>query len=195
MPIQLSADALIERGLDAPEADALLAQAADADASSPTEAWAQISLRVLKPEHPPDVHEYVHSAVFADWDRAAGPPPAWIPQQIDSTNIASLMRAVGKADYDSLYQWSIAEPGAFWGTMIERLGVVFAEPYSCALDLADGPEHPRWLPGAKLNIVDSCFNAPSDSPAIVFQQGGGPLRSISVAELRALVFRVANALV
>ena len=78
--------------------------------------------------------------------------------------------------------------------MVQRLEVQFSESFSSALDLSGGPEHPRWLVGAKLNIVDSCFRAPDDSPAVIYQAEDGPIERLSVAELRSLACRVANGL-
>ena len=78
--------------------------------------------------------------------------------------------------------------------MVQRLDVQFSEPFSSVLDLSDGPEHPRWLVGAKLNVVDSCFQAPDDSPAVIYQAEDGPIERLSVAELRSMVHRVANGL-
>jgi acetyl-CoA synthetase len=50
---------------------------------------------------------------------------------------------------------------------------------------------PRWLVGARFNIVESCFTAPPDSPAIIHQAEGGELMVMTVAELQALTDRVA----
>ncbi len=196
MCVQVGADALVERGLAASEAATCAARIAELDAAlPPVELWRRISRHILKPEYPFEIHSYVHDAVFASWDFSVGPPPAWSPEQIESTNIAWLMRKVCKQSYEELYKWSIEDRPAFWGTMIERLNIRFRQRYSSVLDLTEGPEHPRWLPGAKLNIVDSCFYAPDDSPAIVLQQENGNLESMTIGQLRALTFRVANGLV
>ena len=133
--------------------------------------------------------------VFADWDSADGPPPAWIPDDTASSNIAWLMRAAGKGNYEDLYNWSLSERASFWETAIARLDIRYKEPYSSVLDQTCGTERPEWLVGARLNIVDSCFNAPDDSPAIVYQEENGTLKSTSVSQLRSLVHRVANGLV
>jgi acetyl-CoA synthetase len=42
-----------------------------------------------------------------------------------------------------------------------------------------------------MNIVESCFRAPADSPAIIHQAEGGPLQTMTVGELEALTRRVA----
>jgi len=196
MRFQLGIDALVERGLEVSEAERCVARMVELDATlPPAETWQWISRHVLKPAYPFAVHEYVHALVFASWEPRQGPPPAWIPDDAESSNITWLMRRARKRNYDELYQWSVSERAVFWESMIQRLGIRFKRPYSCVLDLARGPEHPRWCVDARLNIVESCFQAPDDSPAIVFQEEHGSLKRMSVAQLRALVCRVANGLV
>lgn len=196
MRIQVEAEALAERGLAAAEAATCAARMAELDPRlPPAESWQRISRRILKPSYPFGVHEYVYEAVFSSWDPGMGPAPAWIPDEAESSNIAWLMRSAGKQSYDDLYKWSISERAAFWESMIKRLNICLEKPYSRVLDLTEGPEHARWCVDAKLNIVDSCFHAPDDSAAIVFQEESGSLKRMSVARLRTLVCRVANGLV
>lgn len=193
--LRLSADELTACGLDRARADRFVAAVAELDPGmSPGRQWQWITRNLLRPEHPMEVHEYVHGAVFADWDPADGPAPAWFPEDPQSSNIAWLMRQAGYDDYRALHAWSVAQPQQFWATMIRRLDVQVAEPWHSVLDLSRGPEHPRWLVGAKLNVVDSCFRAPDDSPALIYQAEGGPIQRLSVAELRSIVCRVANGL-
>jgi acetyl-CoA synthetase len=161
---------------------------------TPGQAWQWITRNLLTPEHPMEVHEHLWGAVFADWDPANGPAPAWFPEDPDSSNIAWLMRKAGKASYRDLHAWSVSERRDFWATMVERLDVQFRDPCRVALDLSDGPELSRWLVGAKLNVVESCFRAPDDSPAVIYQGEEGPIERLSVAGLRSLVGRVANGL-
>ncbi|HEV2969021.1 MAG TPA: AMP-binding protein, partial [Pirellulales bacterium] len=118
---------------------------------------------------------------------------AWTPSPefISTTNIAWLMRRVGVDSYEALHAWSTQNRAAFWDLAIERLGIRFQRPYSQVADFTGGLETPRWLVDARLNIVESCFTAPSDSPAIIHQGEGGTLGVMSVAELAELTDRVA----
>jgi acetyl-CoA synthetase len=75
---------------------------------------------------------------------------------------------------------------------IERLGIRLRRPCDRVMDLSRGVEAPAWLPGAQLNIVESCLNAPADSPAIVYQSEDGAMGAMSVLELDAMVGRVAS---
>jgi acetyl-CoA synthetase len=121
------------------------------------------------------------------------PTPDWIPttEFIATTNVAWLMQRVGAATYDELHAWSIRHRAEFWKLAIERLDIRFAHPWHEVMDLSRGVESPQWFPGAQLNVVESCFLAPAGSPAILHQAEGGPLLTMSVAELQALTGRVA----
>ena len=119
--------------------------------------------------------------------------PAWTPSQefVGTTNIAWLMRRVGVDSYDALHAWSTKNREAFWSLAIERLRIRFQHPYGKVADFSGGLETPRWLVDARTNIVESCFTAPADSPAIIHQGEGGTLKVMSVAELAELTGRVA----
>ncbi|MHC4402234.1 MAG: AMP-binding protein [Planctomycetota bacterium] len=193
--LELSASELTGCGLAQDQAEAFVATIGKLDRRmTPGQAWQWITRNLLRPEHPMEVHEHLHDAIFADWDPADGPAPAWFPENPHSSNIAWLMRRVGKRSYRDLHAWSVSQRQEFWATMVERLNVQFSKPFASALGLADGPEHPRWLEGARLNVVDSCFQGPDDSPAVFFRPEDGPVRCMSVAELRSMVARVANGL-
>ncbi len=125
--------------------------------------------------------------------KAANFAPAWVPSPefIAGTNLAWLMRTVGVDSYESLQRWSVEHREEYWARSIERLGIRFRQPFSRVADLSAGVKSPRWLPGAALNIVESCFAAPAESPAILFQPEDGQLQTMTVGELRTLTSRVA----
>jgi len=188
----LSLDQLLACGLPEAEARTLLSQiqAALASRSAP-ECWRRLS-QLLRPEHPFALHRLLHRAT-SDGSR---PAPAWFPtpDQIQATNIAALMAELGITAYEELHAWSVANRPQFWQRMIERLGIVLRRPYTQILDLGAGVEAPQWLAGAELNIVESCFQAGVEAPAIVFQREGGCLQRWSYGELAALTNRVAHGL-
>ena len=193
--IELNAAELTACGLSQDQAEAFVAAVGRLDSRMTAgQAWQWITRNLLRPEHPMEVHEHLHAAVFANWDPANGPTPAWLPEDPDSSNIAWLMRKAGKKTYRDLHAWSVTHRQEFWATMVERIRVQFSQAPGNVLDQSAGPEHPRWLVGAKLNLVDSCFRAPDDSPAVIYQAEDGPVERLSVAQLRALTGRVANGL-
>ena len=135
-------------------------------------------------------------------DPAVPKPEAWIPSPefIATTNITWLTRRVFGSDpsgfdsYAQLHAWSVRNREAFWALAIERLGIRFQRPFSRVADLSRGVESPTWLVDAQLNIVESCFSAPANSPAIIYQAEGGKLSTVTVSELEALTNRVASSL-
>jgi acetyl-CoA synthetase len=128
-------------------------------------------------------------------DRSLGPLPSWLPdrERVEASNLGRFGAERGLDSFDQLHAWSVAHPAEFWQTVIERLGIVFERGPEATLDRGNGAEHPRWLTGGRLNIVDSCFRTEGSAVAVV--QGGegdGPLVEVSYEELETLTNRVAN---
>jgi len=130
-------------------------------------------------------------------DRALGPLPTWVPSavRIARSNLGRLAEELGIDSYGELHRWSVEYRAEFWRIVLDRLGVAFERPPDSMLDLSGGPTDPRWLPGARLNIVDSCFGADDCATAIVQGREGSRLdQYVTYGELEALVNRVANGL-
>ena len=87
------------------------------------------------------------------------------------------MNELGFRSYAELHRWSVTDRAAFWGKVIKRLAVVFSRPPDRILDLTSGVKDPRWLAGVELNIVDSCFKASDDKPALISASETLPERS------------------
>ena len=162
---------------------------------SPTACWYEISRHVLTPEHPFALHQLLYESVYADFDRAAyGPPPAWFPtdQDITEANITRLMTELSIKTYPELHAWSVSHRDRFWQLMIDTLNIKTMDT---------SPNAQRGATGiathlAKLNIVESCFNAPPDVVALVTQRENDEnLVRLTYHELEVLTNRVANGLV
>ena len=195
MAKKLTHENLIECGLDKSTSDRLLACINPLLASLPAAAcWREISQTILTPDHPFALHQLLYKTVFTDWKSTA--VPAWFPaeDQIKQTNIAAVMRELNLDSYEALHSWSVDHRADFWRLMIERLGIQFHRKFSEVVDLSEGDAFPKWLVDAQLNIVESCFNAPSEATAIVFQSEGSALSTMTYGELNALTNRVANGL-
>ncbi|MDM9379745.1 AMP-binding protein [Chlorogloeopsis sp. ULAP01] len=198
MTKQISPKQLLNCGLEANIATAILPQVNQWLASLPAvECWQHLVQYILKPSHPFALHELLYKTTFCDWDISQGQPPAWFPsqKQIQATNIAALMKELKLDSYAELHAWSAQHRAEFWEMMIKRLGICLQKPYTQIIDLSQGVELPQWLVGARLNIAESCFQAPADNPAIIFQPEGGFLTTWTYGELQALTNRVANGLV
>jgi len=130
-------------------------------------------------------------------DPSFGPLPTWVPSRhrIEASNLGQLMAEHGFDSYDELHRWSVEHRAEFWEAVIDRLGVVFDRPPGQILDLQDGPTDPSWLPGARLNIADSCFQ-PEDCVIAIVQgrEGTETDTYVTYGELEILVNRVANGL-
>jgi acetyl-CoA synthetase len=124
------------------------------------------------------------------------PQPAWLPtpEVIERANVTAVTRQLGLSDYPALHRWSIQNRTAYWSLVIERLGIRFRNSPESIVDISQ-PTRPRWLPGARMNIVESCFRADPALPAVIESDGTAPPRIWSGAELQRLTARVANGLI
>ncbi len=193
---QVLLEQIIQCGIEPDTAAVLLPQINQCLGAFPAiECWQQLTQHLLKSNHPFPLHQLLYETTFADWKE--GLPPAWFPSQaqIQATNIAALMQDLGIGSYAALHQWSIQNRSAFWDVMIQRLGICLQQPYTQVVDLSEGVESPQWFVKAKLNIVESCFQAAHETPAILFQSEAGSLQQWTYQELHALTNRVANGLV
>ncbi|MEM9832916.1 MAG: AMP-binding protein [Bacteroidota bacterium] len=120
----------------------------------------------------------------------------WQPNEstIQNANLSELMVQVGVESYADLYQWSIQNRAVFWGTVVKRLNIQLDKPYQQILDNSVGDEQVNWLAGARLNIVESCFQAPADRPALTLADESGQTETLSYQQLEELVNRVASGL-
>lgn len=122
--------------------------------------------------------------------------PIWEPDRelIAKTHLADAMRVRGFNDYIRFHAWSVEDPEGFWRDVLDRLGIRFAKPPRQILDVTRGVCDPDWLVDARLNIAESCFNAPGDVPAIVEGRPGGARRILTYNEVRCSANRVTHGL-
>ncbi|MCW3041447.1 MAG: acetoacetate--CoA ligase [Solirubrobacterales bacterium] len=109
---------------------------------------------------------------------AAGSPPGsaaddvlWSPTAaaIDASPTTALMRDVGVATYDELWQWSVDDVGRFWRTLWDRFDVQADGDPSIAL--ADGSmPGARWFPDVLLSMPEHVFRA-VDPEAVAIRFG------------------------
>ena len=157
--------------------------------------WQAAATALLAAETPFAVHRFVFDRIYAQWNTANGPPPAWTPDPdaIGETNIGRLVHELGLASYAELHRWSVEQRDDFWDKLIRRLGIPFRQPPTAAR--AGDAECPQWLPGASLNIAESCFQTDPQAIAVVHQQPGEEMQRTTYGELDAFSNQVANSLV
>lgn len=184
---------LIQSGLTNRQAEELRIQLTQfAQTHTPSQSWQAITADIAKKNYPFETHFLLYKTIYPNWESL--PAPAAFPNHYHATNIASLMQQAGCQTYDELHQWSVNQFELFWLAMVERLGIRFQQHSKQLVDLSEGVETPKWLPGARLNIAQSCFNADPNSIAVIAQSEKGEIKRLNYAELDALSNRVANSL-
>lgn len=177
------------------------------DPARQDQAWREFVARSRRLSLPFEEHLAAFRRIFDGRRPEDGPPAVWTPDEetVHRSNLQASMAAVGIDRYEDFHAWSVRDPSAFWTHTLERLGIVFTRPPDAILDMDEdvsglrgGVRDPRWLPGAELNIVDSCFTADPGRPAVVTPGQDDPddlaLRTTTYGELERLVNRVANGL-
>jgi acetoacetyl-CoA synthetase len=101
-------------------------------------------------------------------------------------------RGLDLGTYDDLWQWSVAEPGAFWTSIWEYFGVLGRLGDGPALSGRTMPDV-TWFPGTTLNYARNALAAAQTQPdktAVIFRSEGGRSGRLSYGELAAEVARV-----
>lgn len=92
-------------------------------------------------------------------------------------------RGLAFADYDALWRWSVADPGAFWDSIWDYFAVPGERGTGPALAQATMPGA-TWFPGATVNYVAQVLrHATAQRPAIVAGREGGHVDEVSWADL------------
>src|SRR5215831_5946036 len=99
-------------------------------------------------------------------------------------------------DYGRLWQWSVDEPAAFWGSLWDYFGVLGERGDGPVL--AGGPmPDVSWFPGTTLNYAQNALRAAATDPAriaVIARDEAGNRSALTYRELAAEVARVRAAL-
>ena len=157
------------------------------------DSWKRFVEAVQRGAHPPFAE---HWSSFRNAYDDGALPIAWAPDDavVAQSNLSELQRELGLDGYREVHRFSVERPDAFWSHTLDRLGIVFQKRPQQILDLTDGVEHPRWLPGASLDVTRSCFTASGDKTAIVYGRENGAIETLSYARLEQEVDRFARGL-
>ncbi len=151
----------------------------------------QICKNILSKADGFEVYLTIFSSLFPDLRGFAYLPDE---ETIATANITKIMRELNISTYPEFFNWAKENRYEFWDKSIKALNIKFATPYSSICD-NDDVTKPNWLPNAKYNIVDSCFNANPTKNAIVTQDEGGKITHWSYQQLSEKINRIANGLV
>lgn len=164
-------------------------------AKSPAHAWQTITQTVLR-DQPFSVQLAFFNVLFPHWHDQQDTAPAWLPtaSMSDTANITHFMRQHQFDDVNQLHQWSTKHYEVFWETMLKQLDIRFDKLPNKVCDLSAGVQSPNWLPGAELNISNSCFSADANATAIIYQDHAKKLQTLSYQQLEHLSNQVAHSL-
>ena len=122
------------------------------------------------------------------------------PDMISESGVSQLMKHFGIADFDALYRFSIDRPSEYWAGVNSFCGIAWSKPYDRFMDVAEGPEFPRWFVGGELNWVDTILNRANDKTqadrsAVIAENEAGEIAAVTYAELKRQVERFAAGLI
>lgn len=197
MDFGISNEKLETGGLSSDEAKQLIDQLNQQSKSfnSRELAWQHLSQNLLN-KYPFDVQLAIFSSVYPDWLEHQEIAPAWLPNKetIATANISKFMHELQFDDVKKLHQWSCDQYEAFWSAMVKKLNIRFDVQPQSICDLSAGIEAPSWFPDSKLNIVNSCFTAPENAVAIIYQDNQKLFHRLTYRELNELSNQIANSL-
>ncbi len=101
------------------------------------------------------------------------------------TFIQSVNQAHGKdfSDYDSLYQWSTENIGAFWAQMWDFADIKASKKYDQVIDDPEKMPGAKWFEGARLNFAENLLKYRNDSTALIFRGEDKVRRTLTYNEL------------
>ncbi len=201
-------DALVAAGLSRAEASTLSRDVAEivareADRTNPdaqVRVWLRFQELIRRNEalrRCPVAQVELYRVAYEGRPRPAGPGPAWLPASgaLGASHVGALAAELDLESYPALHDWSVEHRDEFWQLLIDRLGIVFRTPPRRIRDPRSPITHPEWLPGAALNIAESCFRTDPGKAAILSASEADPeIRRMTYGDLRALANRVANGL-
>jgi len=126
----------------------------------------------------------------------------WAPsaEQVKESNLASFTELAARksnltqTDYESLYQWSVDEPEAFWSLLWDFGEVVSQQKGKRILEDAHRMPGAQWFPDASLNFAENLLRRDDEGTAIIFRSETGEEEIVSFRELRSRVTQTASAL-
>jgi acetyl-CoA synthetase len=161
---------------------------------SPAKAWQMISKTILASRYPFETHLALFKAIYPHWQAQPENAPAWVvdDKQCQLANLSRLLSELDFQDLKSFHQWSVKHYQEFWPLMTKKLNIQFKTLSDSLCDISQGVSTPRWFPGAKMNIVDSCFNAPSTATAIIYEDAHKTIHKLTYGELDTLSSQIAH---
>ncbi len=115
---------------------------------------------------------------------------------LEKANIIAYMSSKGFNDYESFYNWSLANRFEFWDDMAKELH--WFEPWQTTFEWTNKPFF-QWFKGGKFNAAYNCLDRHMQTPvrskiAYYWEGDDGATRTVTYEELYVLTNRVAKVL-
>ncbi|MCO5070451.1 MAG: AMP-binding protein [Rhizobiaceae bacterium] len=111
----------------------------------------------------------------------------WQPTDayIDNAQVTALARRLGLQDFDTLYDFSLANPDAYWREVVDFCGVRWSRDYDTYCDTSRGAPFPSWFVGGELNWVDMILDndEAKNRLAIIAETENGGSNRLTYGEL------------
>ena len=129
--------------------------------------------------------------------------PLWQPtdDQIDTSQMADFARFASREpslhnlpSYQSLYDWSIDDPAAFWSSVWDYSGVIGERGSDRVVTNGEQMPGASWFPDAKLNFAENLLRRRDDGIALVGLLENGERKTLSYAQLHCEVAALSAAL-
>jgi len=128
--------------------------------------------------------------------------PVWQPnpQLAEQSHMQQFMRAAGAGcnrnlnNWDTLYDWSLAQPADFWAEVAKYTGINFSRQADDVLIDGDKMPGARWFVGSRLNYAENLLRDNASEQALIFRDERGRRSELTRAELSAQVAGIAAAL-
>ena len=172
-----------------------MSRVAQAPTETPNQTWRWLCKEILNQKIPFAVHQLLHRAIYDPWDEAQrGPAPVWVPsaEERARTNISALIPG---DDFSAVHHYSVRQPELYWAKVFSALRIRFDKPPERILSAPVDPTNTQWLPGATMNIAQSCFaQRRSGDVALAWQNTDGAICRLKRSELLARVRQIAVSL-
>ncbi len=96
--------------------------------------------------------------------------------------------------YKALHNWSVENPGLFWGEFWKYSGIIHSEPFDEVVDDINRMPGAKWFQGARMNFAENLLKYKGDKTAIIFRSEDGSERRLTFNELHQEVGRIADGL-
>lgn len=99
------------------------------------------------------------------------------------------------SNYDTLWQWSVHDPGAFWQSLWDYFGILHDGTYDAVMSDEPMPRT-RWFEGTLLNYSEHVFRKSTDRhPALIYADESSVVKQLPWKELEQQVASLQQTLV